>query len=310
MRYLALACDYDGTIAHHGRLDARTREALERVRKSGRRVLLVTGRELDDLRTVCSDLEPFDLVVAENGGLLYEPRTREATTLAEPPPAELIATLERRGVAPLSVGRVIIATWEPHQNTVLDVIHELGLEHQVIFNKGAVMALPSGVNKASGLTTALGRLQLSPHNVVGVGDAENDLGFLALCECGVAVANALETVKKAAAWTTSADHGAGVIELIDALLGEDLVSLEPRLGRRIAVGRSRDGHNFEVPSYGPAILLAGTSGSGKSTFATSLIERFIESQYQYCVIDPEGDYAALESTVVLGDPHRVPALPR
>ena len=308
MRYLALACDYDGTIAHHGRLDARTREALERVRKSGRRVLLVTGRELDDLRRVCPDLEPFDLIVAENGGLLYEPRTREATTLAEPPPAELIATLERRGVAPLSVGRVIIATWEPHQNTVLDVIHELGLERQVIFNKGAVMVLPSGVNKASGLTTALGRLQLSPHNVVGVGDAENDLGFLALCECGVAVANALETVKKAAAWTTSADHGAGVIELIDALLADDLVSLEPRLGRRITVGRSRDGHNFELPSYRPAILLAGTSGSGKSTFATSLIERFIESQYQFCVIDPEGDYAALESTVVLGDPHRVPAL--
>jgi HAD superfamily hydrolase (TIGR01484 family) len=308
MRYLALACDYDGTIAHHGRLDAPTREALERVRKSGRRLLLVTGRELDDLRRVCPDLDPFDLIVAENGGVLYEPRTREATTLAEPPPTELMATLERRGVAPISVGRVIIATWEPNQNTVLEAIHELGLERQVIFNKGAVMVLPSGVNKASGLAAALERLHLSPHNVVGVGDAENDLGFLALCECGVAVANALEAVKKAAAWTTSADHGAGVIELIDALLADDLAFLEPRLGRRLAVGRSRDGRIFEVPSYGPAILLAGTSGSGKSTFATSIIERLIDAQYQYCVIDPEGDYTGLESTVVLGDPHRVPAL--
>jgi HAD superfamily hydrolase (TIGR01484 family) len=308
MRYLALACDYDGTLAHHGRVDAGTREALDRVRKSGRRVLLVTGRELDDLRRVCPDLDPFDLIVAENGAVLYEPRTRESTTLAEPPPAELVATLERRGVVPLSVGRVIIATWEPNQNTVLDAIHELGLERQVVFNKGAVMVLPSGVNKASGLATALERLRLSPHNVAGVGDAENDLAFLALCECGIAVANALETVKKAAAWTTRADHGAGVIELIDALLADDLASLEPRLGRRIAVGRSRDGPNFEVPSYGPAILLAGTSGSGKSTFATSLIERFIDAQYQYCVIDPEGDYTGLESTVVLGDPQRVPSL--
>jgi hydroxymethylpyrimidine pyrophosphatase-like HAD family hydrolase len=308
MRYLALACDYDGTLAQHGQVDARTREALGRLRKSGRRLLLVTGRELDDLRRVCPDLEPFDLIVAENGAVLYEPRTRESTTLAEPPPAELVAALEQRGVAPLSVGRVMIATWEPHQNTVLDGIHELGLERQVIFNKGAVMVLPSGVNKASGLTKALDRLQLSPHNVVGVGDAENDLGFLALCECGVAVANALEAVKKTAAWTTRADHGAGVIELVDALLADDLASLEPRLGRRIAVGRSPDGQKVEVPSYGPAILLAGTSGSGKSTFATSLIERFIEAQYQYCVVDPEGDYTALESTVVLGDPKRVPSL--
>jgi hypothetical protein len=170
------------------------------------------------------------------------------------------------------------------------------------------MVLPSGVNKASGLTRALERLKLSPHNVVGVGDAENDLGFLALCECGVAVANALEAVKKAAAWTTRGDHGAGVIEVIDALLADDLASIEPKLGRRIAVGRSHEGQPFEVPSFGPAILLAGTSGSGKSTFATSLIERFLEARYQYCVIDPEGDYAALESTVVLGDPHRVPTV--
>ena len=308
MRYLMLACDYDGTLAHHGRLDPATREALERVRKSGRRVLLVTGRQLDELRLACPDLDAFDLIVAENGALLHDPHTRETTLLGDPPPADLVKALEQRGVTPLSVGHAIVATWEPHQNTVLDAIHELGLERQVIFNKGAVMVLPSGVNKASGLTAALERLELSPHNVVGVGDAENDLGFLERCECAVAVANALETVKKAAAWTTDRDHGAGVIELIDALLSDDLAALEPHLRRRIAVGRSRDGGVFEVPSYGPTILLAGTSGSGKSTFATSLIERFIEAKYQYCVVDPEGDYTALESTVVLGDPHRVPAL--
>src|SRR5262245_3968957 len=50
MRYLALACDYDGTIAHHGRVDDDTLAALRRVRASGRKLLLVTGRELDDLQ--------------------------------------------------------------------------------------------------------------------------------------------------------------------------------------------------------------------------------------------------------------------
>ena len=48
----------------------------------------------------------------------------------------------------------------------------------MIFNKGAVMILPSGVNKATGLAAALEELGLSPHNVVGVGDAENDHAFL------------------------------------------------------------------------------------------------------------------------------------
>ena len=44
-----------------------------------------------------------------------------------------------------------MATWEPHEKTVLEVIRDLGLEFQMIFNKGAVMVLPAGVNKSSGL---------------------------------------------------------------------------------------------------------------------------------------------------------------
>lgn len=69
------------------------------------------------------------------------------------------------------MGRVIVATWEPHQTTVLEVIRELGLELHVIFNKGAVMILPSGVNKATGMAATLDELGLSPHNTVGIGDA-------------------------------------------------------------------------------------------------------------------------------------------
>jgi HAD superfamily hydrolase (TIGR01484 family) len=82
--------------------------------------------------------------------------------------------LRELNVTPLSVGRSIVATWEPHQATVLQVIKELGLELQIIFNKGAVMVLPPGVNKATGLLAALEEMELSAHNVVGVGDAEND----------------------------------------------------------------------------------------------------------------------------------------
>src|SRR5205823_4267005 len=97
---------------------------------------------------------------------------------------------------PLSVGQVIVATWHPHEQAVLDTIRDLGLELQVVFNKGAVMILPSGVNKATGLLAALNSLGLSPHNAVAIGDAENDHALLAACECGVAVANALPSVKE------------------------------------------------------------------------------------------------------------------
>src|SRR5947209_7150840 len=152
-----------------------------------RKLILVTGREMDDLKRAFSELHLFDWVVAENGAQIYRPSNQESTVLAEPPPPRFVEALERRGVAPLSVGKAIVATWHPYETTVLEVIRDLGLELQVIFNKDAVMVLPASVNKASGLQAALKELQLSPHEVVGVGDAENDHAFLALCECAVAV---------------------------------------------------------------------------------------------------------------------------
>lgn len=221
MRFHVLATDYDGTIAHHERVDDDTLAALERVRRSGRKLILVTGRELTDLQRVFPRFDLFDLAVLENGAIIYNPATRQVRLLAEPPPDRFTEELRRRGVGRLSTGHVIVATWEPHQETVLKVIHDLGLELQVIFNKGAVMVLPSGVNKATGLTAALTELGLSPDQAVGVGDAENDHAFLELCGCSAAVANALPAVKEAADIVLEKDHGAGVAELIDRLLLDD-----------------------------------------------------------------------------------------
>src|SRR5438477_811893 len=59
VRYLALATDYDGTLAADGRVREKTLAALERLRKSGRRTILVTGRELEDLKTVFPRLDLF-----------------------------------------------------------------------------------------------------------------------------------------------------------------------------------------------------------------------------------------------------------
>ena len=115
MRYLALATDYDNTLATNDRIDGAARAALERLRASGRRAILVTGRRLDDLLSVCECRELFDYVVAENGALVYDPQSREITLLAEPPPETFIAALRRRGVQPLEVGKVIVATHAPQE---------------------------------------------------------------------------------------------------------------------------------------------------------------------------------------------------
>ena len=302
LRFLALAVDFDGTIAHDGVVVAETIDALARVRASGRRLLLVTGRQLDDLTHLFPHLDLFDRVVAEDGAVIYRPGTREERLLAEPPPEALIEAARAKGVAPLAVGRVILATWQPHETALLAAIRELGLEHHVVFNKGAVMVLPPSMNKATGLAAALAELGLSAHNVVAVGDAENDHAMLNLAECAVAVANALPIVKAHADFVTAGDHGAGVVELIDQLLADDLAALAPRLRRHdILLGRGEADEIVTLPVFGANILIAGPSGCGKSTLATGLLERFAERGYQFCLVDPEGDYEHFSNAVVLGD---------
>ena len=309
MRYHVLACDYDGTIAHHGRVDDETVAALRRIRDTGRRLILVTGRHLQDLLSVCPHVELFDRIVAENGAVVYCPATREEKLLGQPPPEPFVRALRERGVSPVAVGRAIVATWKPHETTVLEVIRDLGLELHVIFNKDAVMVLPAGLNKATGLAEALRELGLSAHNVVGVGDAENDHAFLRLCECRIALANAVPMLREGADLVTRHDEGAGVRELIERLLAVDLRDLEPRLGRHaIPLGIRADGTEILLQPYGTSVLLAGSSGSGKSTLASAVLESLAECEYQFCVIDPEGDYSELSGAIVLGDSQREPSV--
>jgi len=209
MRYRVLAADYDGTLATHGRVDDATLEALRGLRATGRKLILVTGRALDELLEVFPHAALFDRIVAENGALLYRPEGGLTTPLAQRPAESFVTALQRRGVGPISVGRVVVATWEPHGRVVQDVIRQLGLPYHVICNKRAVMVLPAGVDKATGLTTALAELAISPQAVVAVGDAENDHSFLALCGCAVAVANALPALKERADFVTSGAMGRG-----------------------------------------------------------------------------------------------------
>lgn len=213
----ALATDFDGTIAHNGTVDESTLLALRRLRDAGFRLILVTGRELNELQATFPELMMFDLAVVENGAVLFHPDSGKVETLVEPPPSEFVARLHERKM-PLQVGKAIVATWEPHEQAVLEVIKEMGLELQVIFNKGAVMILPSGMNKAAGLLAALKQLELEPAEVAGVGDAENDHAFLEICGLSVAVANALPAIREKVNMVTVRDHGAGVVELVDHLL--------------------------------------------------------------------------------------------
>ncbi|MBV8429014.1 MAG: HAD-IIB family hydrolase, partial [Hyphomicrobiales bacterium] len=253
-------------------------------------------------------LDLFDLVVVENGALLYEPSSGEERPIAPAPDPAFVERLRELDIEPLSVGRSIVATWEPNETTVLEVIRDLGLDLQLTFNKGAVMVLPAGVNKGSGVKAALEQLAISPRNAVGIGDAENDEAFLRLCGRSVAIANALAAVKKSADHVTKGARGEGVGELIELLLESEKTILPVGANRpSLVIASHLDGNAVEVQELSGSILIAGTSGSGKSTFAISILERIAERKFQFCILDPEGDYSDFEGAVAVGDAEVTPS---
>lgn len=297
MHILALAVDYDGTIAENGFVSRETIASLARLKESGRKLLLVTGRQLDDLRHACRDLDIFDYVIAENGAVLHQPLADRTRAVAPPPSQPLVERLSKNSM-PLSVGHSIIATWHPHEHAVIDALRDLGLEHQIIFNKDAIMVLPANVNKATGLKLALQSLDICTLSVAGCGDAENDHSFLQICGCSAAVANALPSLKASVDIVLDADHGRGVAEFITRIIDEDDRML-PLSRRGIAGGFDQNG---EVCHLLPedVVLVAGNSGCGKSSYLTLLTERMSEKGHEFCVIDPEGDYLSLENAATIG----------
>jgi len=221
LRFRAIATDYDETLATEGHAFPPALAALREAQAKGRKLLLVTGREVESLRSVFADVGLFDLVVAENGALLYFPSTDRERLLCRAAPNGLLTALRRAGVSPLSAGRCVIATLTPNQSVVEQKIRELRLDWQVILNRESVMVLPQGVNKGTGLAAALEEFGLSAADAMGIGDAENDYDFLRTCGLSVAVNNALPALKQEVGLVTRAARGAGVAEAIAHLRSID-----------------------------------------------------------------------------------------
>ena len=301
MRYHALASSFDETIARGGTIDPATAAGLRRLVASGRQLVLLSRRTIGELHDSVPD-DLFVCVVTEYGGVLWRPATGERRLLAAPLPHPLIRALGERGIEPLAVGEVTLTVARDDAPALGQAIETEGLDLTVVDDKGVAIAVPPGVDKATGLAAALAELGLSFHNVAGIGDAESDASFLRRCECSIAVANAPAALADQVDLVTKGRAGKGVVEVVDKLVADDLAGLEPTLKRHLLLlGTDDRGREVTVPSYDADVLLAGSSGTGKSKLAAGLLERLTEQDYQFLVLDPEGDHAGVEGAVTLGD---------
>jgi hydroxymethylpyrimidine pyrophosphatase-like HAD family hydrolase len=298
--FQVLALDFDGTLTEGDRPDAAVLEAVRQSRRAGRRVVLVTGRILAELRAVFPEVEAeFDAVVAENGAVIAT--GGDVTDVAAPIDPALGNALAHRDIAFRS-GRVIVACEAEHAPVVLAEVGRLGLDCQLVRNRAALMVLPSGVTKGTGLIEVLGELGVSRHCALAVGDAENDLPLLEVCEVGVAVANGVDSLRQRADIVLGEPDGDGIVALLRGAVvsGEQRV---PTLRRRLELGSATDGSPVSLPTSQLTLLVTGGSGAGKSYLVGMLVEQLVGLRYAVLVVDLEGDHIGLGSRrgiVVLG----------
>ncbi len=307
MHLIVLACDLDGTLAEGGQVASETWNVLRQAKTAGLSIILVSGRSLDSFAAEGPYAELCEAIVAEDGAVVYFPRR---DTVALPfgrlAPA-VLEHLEKLNI-PLEQGTAIAATNVPHDEAVLDVLRQVGGGATVEYNRGAVMVLPPGATKGTGLHYALSELGYSPHGVVACGDAENDRSLFEVAEVAVAVANALPNMQALADVVLPQANGAGVQALVQELLAGHAPARRPRPERRLLLGHSHDGTPLHLDPFTLVdgnIGIFGASGSGKSWLAGLLAEELLKQGYQVCIIDPEGDYRGLRAfphTILLGGP--------
>lgn len=288
--FRAIALDYDGTIAVGARPSESVLASIADVRASGRAVVLVTGRIVRDLLAEFPDAaRHFDAIVAENGAVVY--RAGRERVLARRVSPKLEHELARQGI-PLQRGTVILATLASFDTKVREACVWLGLDVQLVRNRDSLMILPAGVSKGTGLEEGLAELGISTHSAIGVGDAENDLALLDACEVGVAVGNAVTSLKEQADLVLEELGAAAVSRLLDKELPRGLPGVWPRR-RRIELGIADDGTPVAIPASRLDVCIEGVNGAGKSHLTGLFLERLVQAGYAVCVLDMQGDHGGL-----------------
>jgi hypothetical protein len=114
-------------------------------------------------------------------------------------------------------------------------------------------------------------------------------------------------VQRVANRTTDGAYCDGFLELARDLIATDLAGAVPR--HKFVIGIREDGAPVEITPCQDSFLVHGPDGTGKAALCNRLLEQFLASSYQCCVIDADvGEMQVPGEMEVFGDAHEVPRL--
>jgi hypothetical protein len=210
-----IACDYDRTLTDEKLKVSKKAVQILKTAKMRKKVkiIIVSGRMLGFLIKMNEHFQVADALVAENGAVIFLPNVDTKLVLKERSGQRLRDAFKLLDI-PLEIGDVIVSTKRTYETTILKIINEAKLNVNIEYNRDSLMILPPGIDKGKGVLRALLLLGVPKGGLACIGDAENDVALFRIADVSVAVANAVNSLKKQADIICDSSHGEGVVEFV------------------------------------------------------------------------------------------------
>ncbi len=251
-QYKLAVFDIDGVLNEHGgNILDESIEAINLLKKHGLKVCFASGKHSWYVQggLVWSGLlDEHTLIVAENGGVIFDPKSRR--TLIEEKYARDVHMLRNifRNLHSRSGGFLKFAgitVWEEPKETLFclfpknvaelprleqvltEIVKINSLNLTVVRNPDSVDVLQTGISKATGLQYVCDWLDIKMENLIAFGDSYNDYEMLSAVGLPITVNNGVakikDIVKKRNGYIAKADCGMGVLEAVQKIIQEKTI---------------------------------------------------------------------------------------
>ena len=231
--------DIDGTILSHskGRVPDSTERAIKKLQEKGIKVVIASGRDINEINKLPLDHIKFDGYLTLNGNIcLDENKKMFAGNEIDPGEVEVLVSIFKAGKIPFVligaekryinyVDDVVIQTQETTHGTIPDIGQYSGEKiYQCLafvdaktrkklddlldncritaWHETGIDIIADTGGKGAGIQKFLDKEGLSRAETMAFGDGENDKSMIKFVAIGVAMGNACEELKKEATYIT------------------------------------------------------------------------------------------------------------
>lgn len=220
----AIATDFDGTMTDgKGRLSYEALTMIRRAEERGMPVILSSGRSLLELTVIHRLVGTSGPLIAENGGIAWNPKTDVKLTLADKEKALRAFKVFTRHLGEMETFKPELRETDValrgHKARELEpLITREKLDVHLLETGYLTHIVDSNTDKGKALNFAAEMLGIATAEIAAIGDSHNDVALFQAAGAGYAVGNADPRLKAVATWTMNDSSGVGCAEAIRRIL--------------------------------------------------------------------------------------------